>query len=92
VQHQAVAALLIVDDEPRPMHLGMPPDDRRDLRRVHEHALDLRRLVGASQPALDALVGAPARRASGEGRREVSRAEANQRVIGIDEARHDDFA
>ena len=41
---------------------------RRALLGMHEHAFDLGRLIGAAHPALDAHVGAPARRWPGENR------------------------
>ena len=66
--------------------LRMALDDRRHLRRMHEHALDLRRLVGAAHPALDAHVGAAARRRAGQQRRQVAGAEADQRIVGVERA------
>jgi hypothetical protein len=52
--------------------------------RVHEHAAHLGGLVGAAQPALDALVGAAGGAGAREHGREVAGAEADQRVVGVE--------
>ena len=70
-----------VNGEAQPANLRMTPADLRDLRRMHEHALDLGGLVGAAHPAGDAHVGAPARRASRHQHREVAGGEPDHRII-----------
>ena len=92
VERHAVVALRVVDDEPRLADLRMPRDDRRDLRRMHEHSLHLGRLVGAPHPALDAQVGAAAGARARQHRGQIAGAEADQRIVGVEERRHDDFA
>ena len=52
--------------------LGMAAHDLGDVRRVDEHAAHLGRLVGAAEPAADALVGAAGRAGAGEHRRQVA--------------------
>ena len=66
----------------------MALDHLVDLRRMHEHALDLGGLVGAPHPALDAQVGAAARAAPGEKRGQIARAEADQRVLRGERGHH----
>ena len=77
------------DDEPGAANLGMPASDLRHLRRVHEHAAYLGRLVGPAQPAANALVGTAGRADPGQQRREIAGAETDQRVIGIERRHHD---
>src|SRR5579859_1069999 len=60
-QGHTVAAAVVLDDQAGADDLAMAPDDVGDLARVDEHALDLGRLVGAAEPALEAAVGAAAR-------------------------------
>src|SRR6185369_7574419 len=62
----------------------------RHLFRMHEEAPYLGRLVSASEPSLDAHVGAPARAPALKDGGEVAGGEAHQRVIDA-EGRHDDF-
>ncbi len=71
---------------------GWRADDRGDLRRMHEHALHLRRLVGAAHPALDPQVGAAAGTRAGQHGGEVAGAEADQRVVGVEQRGDDDLA
>ena len=76
-------------DKPQALELGMAPPDLGHLLRAHEHALDLRGLIGAAHPALDAQVGAPARARAGQRRREVAEREADLRVMRIEVRDHD---
>ncbi|MNT61274.1 hypothetical protein D3C72_1989020 [compost metagenome] len=66
------------------------------LPRMHEHALDLGRLVRAPQPAPEPHIGAPARarplRGLGHHRRQVAGAEADQRIVAVAEHRHHHLA
>ena len=73
----------------------MTPDDFGDLRGVHEHPLDLGRLVGPAQPSFEAHVRTPARgwirhrfRQHGG---QVAGAEAHQRIVRV-ERRDDHFS
>ena len=59
------SAISPLDDQARPLDLRMPAHDLGDLRRMDEHAAHLRRLVGAAEPAADALVGAAGRAGPG---------------------------
>ena len=88
----AVVAVGSVDDQACAPDLRVPPDDRGNLRGVHEHSLDLGRLIGAAEPALDAHVGAATRRYAGKRRRQVAGCEADQRVVKVRQRRDDDFA
>ena len=63
--------------------LRVAPHDLGDLRRMHEHALHLGRLVGAAHPALDAHVGAAAGARARQHRRQVAGGEADQRIVGL---------
>src|SRR5829696_9703132 len=76
-------------DKPQALELGMAPPDLGHLLGAYEHALDLRGLIGAAHPALDAQVGAPARARAGERRREVAEREADLRVMRIEVRDHD---
>src|SRR5450631_389592 len=65
MQGHDVGALRVVDHEPRFGDCRMARNDGGDLGWMHEHALDLGRLVGATEPTLDAHV----RSAAGRRRR-----------------------
>src|ERR1700723_3995245 len=57
-QGHHIGALRPVDDEPGAAYRRMAADDLADLLRVDEHATNLGGLIGAAEPALDALIGA----------------------------------
>src|SRR5581483_1579027 len=87
----AIVAVRIVDHQARALNARKALDDVRDLMRVNEKPPDLRGLIRPSHPALDALVGAPARTETGKQRRQIARGESDQRVFAA-EHRRDDFA
>jgi hypothetical protein len=91
LERHPVVGALAAHDQPRLPHLGMAARDLGHLRRMDEHAAHLGRLVGAAEPAADALVGAAGRAAPGQHRRKIAGAEADQRVIRV-ERRHDHLA
>src|SRR5215470_1776110 len=92
VQRHAIDLFWIVDHEPRANDLRMALDDLRNLRRMHEHPLDLGRLVGPPQPALESRVrtaaGGHARNHCGQ----IARPEADQGIVDVAEHADDDFA
>ena len=51
---------------------------------MHKHAADLGGLVGAAHPAFDAGIGAARGTGSRKIGREVARAEADQRIVGVE--------
>ncbi|SPD63265.1 protein of unknown function [Cupriavidus taiwanensis] len=74
----------------------MAAQDVGHLARMHEHALDLGRLVRAPQPALEPDIGAPARARPPRGlrhhRRQVAGAKADQRIVAVAQHRHHHLA
>src|SRR5690606_25232877 len=86
-----VARAVAAHHQPRPCDLRKAPPYLGDLFGVDEHALDLGALVGATHPAPDAPVGAPARARLVDEGRKVAGAETDERVGGI-EAGDDDLA
>ena len=70
---------------------GMALGDLGDLLGMHEHALDLGRLVGAAEPALDAHVGAPARARAGQHGRQVAGRQPDHRIVAVERG-DDDLA
>src|SRR6267143_651519 len=91
LQGHAVGSARIVHDQPRLQDFLVSPYDLGHLRRLHEHALNLRGLVGAAHPAADARVGAATGADAGQYRGQVPGAEADQRVVRI-EAGNDHLA
>src|SRR5690606_21070719 len=79
------------DDEAGAGHFREATDDLVHLPGLHEHAAHLRRLVGPTEPAADAHVGAPAGRNAGQDRGKVARAESDQGIDRV-EAGDDDLA
>ena len=65
--------------------------DLGDLLGAHEHALDLRGLVGAAHPALDAQIGAPAGACARQHRGEVAKRQPDPWMMRIERG-DDDFA
>src|SRR5262249_2770672 len=57
--------------------------------RMHEHALDLRGLIGAAHPARKAYIGAAARRGAEQDRGEVPGCEPDHGVVLIERSDHD---
>ncbi|MNT56503.1 hypothetical protein D3C72_1938070 [compost metagenome] len=55
---------------------------------MHKHAPHLGRLVGSAHPALDARVGAARGAGAGQHGRQVARAKADQRVVGVERGHH----
>jgi hypothetical protein len=81
MQGHPVDVVVPLDHQPCPPDLGMTLDDRCDLCRIDEQALDLGGLIGAAEPATQAPVGTAARALSRQDRRQIAGREA---VLGED--------
>ncbi|MNT14120.1 hypothetical protein D3C72_1491130 [compost metagenome] len=79
--------------QPRLLDLRVAARDFMHLRWMHEHGAHLGGLIGASHPAFDARIRAPARRLRriDQHGRQIARGKADQRIVGIEDG-DDDFA
>lgn len=79
---------VVRDDDAGTLDFRVAADDFRDLRRMHKHALDLGRLVGAPHPTGKTHVGAPARTDTRQQFLQIAGRETDQRDVGSKHGHH----